>query len=403
MLRNPGRCCCPRPPVASFADEHVFLTRHRLQMAHRSYEGSSCFRQRLVLATLSRTTVSISSIRLNDEDPGLSESEVNLLALIDKISNGSCSEVDETGTRVTYTPGVLIGGKVDHDCGLDRSIGYFLEVLIAFAPFCKSPLEVTLKGVTNDPSDPSPDALKYTAIPVLKQFLKVHEANEVELKVVARGLKPKGGGIVHFKCPIRRVLKPIQWMDAGKIKRIRGVAFASRVSPQTANRMVDAAKGILLSFLPDVFIHTEHMRGNKSGMSPGFGIILFAETTRGVFYVGESVSRSDTSDGQVSVPEDIARQAAHSLFEEIYRGGCADSTVQGLTFLFMALGENDLSKALVGPLSPHSIQLLRHMRDFLKVTFKLDPHKEDNSRTGSGKVMATCVGIGFSNLSKVVS
>ena len=372
-------------------------------MAERSYKGSSCFRQRLILSTLSRTTVSISGIRMNDEDPGLTESEVNLLALIDKISNGCCSEVDETGTRVTYSPGILIGGKVDHDCGLGRSIGYFLEVLIAFAPFCKSPLDVTLRGVTNDPADPSPDAMKYTAIPVLKQFLKVHEENGVELKVVARGLKPKGGGIVHFKSPIRRVLKPLQWLDAGKIKRVRGLAFASRVSPQTANRMVDAAKGILLSFLPDVFIHTEHMHGNKSGLSPGFGIILFAETTKGVFYVGEAVSRSDTSDGEVSVPEDTARQATHNLFEEIFRGGCTDSTAQGLTFLFMALGETDLSKVLVGPLSPHSIQLLRHMRDFLKITFKLDPHKDDNSRTGSGKITATCVGIGFSNLSKVVS
>lgn len=373
-------------------------------MTTRSYEGSCWFRQRLILSTLSRTTISISSIRLNDEDPGVTESEVNLLSLIEKISNGSSVELDETGTRLTYTPGVLIGGKVDHDCGLDRGIGYFVEVLIAFAPFCKSPLEVSLRGVTNDPIDPSPDVLKHTAIPVLKQFMRIHEANEIELKVVARGLKPKGGGIVHFRSPIRRVLKPIQWLDAGKIKRIRGLAFASRVSPQTANRMVDTAKGLLLAFLPDVFIHTEHLRGNKSGLSPGFGLILYAETTNGVFYAGESVSRSDTSDGHVSVPEDIAKQATHNLFEEIFRGGCCDSSVQGLTFLFMALGETDLSKVLVGPLSPYSVQLLRHMRDFLKITFKLDPCKEnDCSRTGSEKVTATCVGIGFTNLSKVVS
>lgn len=371
-------------------------------MSIRSYTGSACFRQRLILATLSRTTITITDIRLNDEDPGLTEAEVNLLALIDKISNGCSAEVDETGTRVTYTPGVLIGGKVDHDCGLDRSIGYFLEVLIAFAPFCKTALHVTLRGVTNDSIDPSVDAMKYTAVPVLKQFLKVYEDSELELKVLARGLKPKGGGIVLFRSPIRRVLKPIQWLEAGKIKRIRGLAYASRVSPQTANRMVDAAKGILLSFLPDVFIHTEHMPGNKSGLSPGFGIVLYAETTKGVFYVGEAVSRSDTSNGEVSVPEDVARDAAHSLFEEIFRGGCTDSSVQGLTFLFMALGETDLSKAVVGPLSPYSVQMLRHMQDFLKVTFKLDPLKSE-SRVGSDKVTATCVGIGFSNLSKVVS
>ena len=373
-------------------------------MAPKLLKGSSCFRQRLILATLSRTSIQIEDIRLDDEEPGLTEAEVNLTSLIDKMSNGCVFEVDETVTRISYTPGVLIGGRIDHDCGLDRGIGYFLEVLVAFAPFCKTPLEVTLRGVTNDPLDPSPDVMRHTTTPLLKQFFKGADPNEIEIKVVARGLKPKGGGIVSFRCPVRRVLKPIHWLESGKIRRIRGLAFACRVSPQTANRMVDTAKGMLLKFLPDVFIHTEHLHGNKSGKSPGFGLILAAETTKGVFYVGEAVSKWDTSDGEVSVPEDLAKDAVHNLYDEIQRGGCTDSSVQGLTLLFMALGETDISKVILGQLSPYSVQLLRNMRDFLKITFKLDPHTDElTDKTGSQKVMATCVGIGFSNLSKPVS
>ena len=44
----------------------------------------------------------------------------------------------------------------------------------------------------------------------------------------------------------------------GKIKRIRGTAWAARVSPAVANRMVESAKGILLKFLPDVYLYTDH-------------------------------------------------------------------------------------------------------------------------------------------------
>ncbi len=41
------------------------------------------------------------------------------------------------------------------------------------------------------------------------------------------------------------------------------------------------AQGTLLKFLPDIYIHTDHFTGPKSGKSPGFGLTLYAETTTG--------------------------------------------------------------------------------------------------------------------------
>ena len=38
-----------------------------------------------------------------------------------------------------------------------------------------------------------------------------------------------------------------------------------------ASRMVDAAKAVLLKFLPDVYIYTDHYKGDMAGKSPGFG------------------------------------------------------------------------------------------------------------------------------------
>ena len=37
----------------------------------KTFEGSNYFRQRLVLATLSRTTIKIKQIRVKDDEPGL--------------------------------------------------------------------------------------------------------------------------------------------------------------------------------------------------------------------------------------------------------------------------------------------------------------------------------------------
>ena len=60
-----------------------------------------------------------------------------------------------SGTSIFYKPGLLIGGTVDHDCSLQRSVGYFLESIVCLAPFCKRPLKLTLRGVTNNDEDPS--------------------------------------------------------------------------------------------------------------------------------------------------------------------------------------------------------------------------------------------------------
>ena len=59
------------------------------------------------------------------------------------------------GTSLFFVPGLLTGGKVEHEGKLLRSISYYLLVLICLAPFMKQPLDARLTGVTNDPHDVS--------------------------------------------------------------------------------------------------------------------------------------------------------------------------------------------------------------------------------------------------------
>ena len=71
---------------------------------------------------------------------------------------------------ISFFIGLLMGGTVEHDCSLDRGIGYFLEPLMSLGAFCKSPLNVTLRGVTNNQIDPTPDLLKQSSLPILKRY-----------------------------------------------------------------------------------------------------------------------------------------------------------------------------------------------------------------------------------------
>lgn len=94
-----------------------------------------------------------------------------------------------------------------------------------------------------------------------------------------------------------------------------------RVAPTICNRLVETAKGILLKFIPDVYIVTDHQKSATAGKSPAFGLTLVAETINGTFLCAEACSRPRdlSSSSEPNVPEDIATHAAHLLLEEIYR------------------------------------------------------------------------------------
>lgn len=115
------------------------------------------------------------------------------------------------------------------------------------------------------------------------------------------------------------------------------------------NRIVVSARSILNQFLPDIYIYTDHRKGVNSGKwvplcsfellfsnflrffgfsesliqcffncrSPGFGLTLVAETLNGCFL---SAEMSSVPQGQgIVLPEDLGRNCAKRLLEEVYR------------------------------------------------------------------------------------
>lgn len=84
-------------------------------------------------------------------------------------------------------------------------------------------------------------------------------------QITKRGAPPLGGGEVVFTCNSIRQLKPIQLTDEGRIRKIRGIAYCTRVSPQTANRLVESARSLLNQYIPDVYIYTDVYKGAESG------------------------------------------------------------------------------------------------------------------------------------------
>lgn len=374
---------------------------------YMKFKGSQNLRTRLLLSTLSSIPILIDEIRSNDINPGLRPHEISLLRLIEKVCDDCSVVVNETGTKLKYKPGIVVGGKyLEHDCGLSRSIGYFLEVLIVLGLFGKNSLRITLKGITNDSKDPSVDTFRSTTLNILKRFGVSSEG--LELKIVSRGVPPMGGGEVVLSVPIvHSSLIAVNWVDEGMVKRIRGVSFSTRVSAQFENAIIHSARGIFNRLLPDVHIFTDHKAGAQAGNSPGYGVSLVAETTSGcyisadtaVFYPRkeETVEMEDDEKVDLKSPEDVGVKIASALLGEIEQGGVVDSTHQGLLFILCALCPQDVSKIRVGKLFDYSMEVLRLVRDFLGVKFAIKPDPS------TGTVILKCVGCGLKNLSRKLS
>uniref|UniRef100_A0A6P3ZF88 probable RNA 3'-terminal phosphate cyclase-like protein n=1 Tax=Ziziphus jujuba TaxID=326968 RepID=A0A6P3ZF88_ZIZJJ len=373
---------------------------------YKRLKGSQGLRQRLLLATLSATPILIEDIRADHTWPGLLPHEVSFLRLLEKLCDDCVVEINETGTKLKYKPGIVMGGRnLVHDCGVSRSIGYFLEPLLVLGLFAKKPITITLKGITNDPKDPSVDTFKFTTLKILSRFGVPSDG--LKLKIESRGVPPLGGGEVVLDIPTVQSLNAVTWIDEGMVKRIRGVTFSTRVSAQFENTMTFAARGIFNRLIADVYIASDHKVRSQAGNSPGYGISLVAETTSGciisadtaVSYArNEEHTEFDDEDNKVRLPaEDFGLQVASILLEEIEQGGVVDSTHQGLLFLLCALCPPDVSKVRVGKLSPYGIETLRHIRDFLGVKFVIKPDPS------TGTVILKCMGCGLRNLSRKVA
>ncbi|KAF6763869.1 18S rRNA biogenesis protein [Ephemerocybe angulata] len=346
------------------------------------FSGHEHFRNRLVLSILSGRHVKIDKIRTDDKNPGLRDFEVSLLRLLEKVTNGTIIEISVTGTAILLKPGIIAGGPITHECPLSRSVGYFMEPIIMLAPFAKKAVNLTLKGITTDEHDLS------VTLPHLQLF---GISDGLEL----RGAAPNGGGEVQFLCPIVKQVKTLNFVDPGKIKRIRGIAHAVRVNPQFSNRMIEASRSILNRYIPDIYLYSDVYKGEESGKSPGYALTLLAESTTTALHCAEAISEPGV------LPEDIALKATRALLTELDKGGCVDRKHQCLVLLMMVLGSEDVGRCRMGEPTAKTIQFLRDIKDFFATSFKIVPAEPSDPECK--QLLYSCYGTGYVNANRTLA
>lgn len=387
------------------------------------------FANRLVLSTLTGRPIHISQIRPSSlASPGLAPHEISLLRLIEAVTNGSHMEISYTGTTLLYRPGLIIGsapgsgasgGVIRHElpAGCIRGISYFLIPLCLLAPFSKSPMNVLFTGpgviTSATPSgDLSADSVRTAVLPLYAQF---GISNNIELRILRRSNisnNGKGGaGEVQLVFGHQlRLPKTVHILNAGRVKRIRGVAYCTGVSASNNARMIEEARGILNPMTGDTYIFSDvssapylpstdkssPTQKKKTGI--GFGLSLVAESSTGSLY---SADLASPPSGGVP-PEDIGRKCAHQLLETISLGGTVSLAAAPTVLILMAMGSEDVGRLQLGRhvLGNESIiSLARDLRAFGASGWGV----RDSSNGQNGDVVVSVVGRGVGNVGRKIT
>jgi RNA 3'-terminal phosphate cyclase-like protein len=229
-------------------------------------KGSNYFRIKIAYSLLLGRPIEVTAIRENDINPGLTEYEISFLKLIERITNGTKVEISKTGTMMRFYPGVITnnyGDEFDFECHNSRCITYYLEGILPISMYGKESLNCVLHGVTNDNNDISVDSFKSTTCALIQKLVI---GDTISLDIRKRGVYPLAGGMVRFKCPIVLFMNNFDWTDEGKVKRIRGLAFTSKISTAMSTRMIDASRGAFNNFIPDVWISVDNYKDKTKEM-----------------------------------------------------------------------------------------------------------------------------------------
>jgi RNA 3'-terminal phosphate cyclase-like protein len=391
-----------------------------------------CFTHRLALSILTGKPIHISQIRTSSPThPGLAPQEISFLRLLDSLTNGSLLQISYTGTILTYQPGLLVGSVAGLgassevvSCRLPaenrRGVSWFLIPLCLLAPFAKQAVNVRFEGdgcITSatETGDVSVDAVRIAILPLFEKFGIL--ASKIELRILQRSCAGPGGkgggGVVELRFGAQVRLPKTLHMNRspGRVKRIRGVAYATGVSASNNARMIHAARGILNALVSDVHVAAQYdqaplvsavdredgKRMKRTGV--GFGICLVAESSaEGVLYSADVVAPSS---GGVT-PEDIGRKCAFQLLEVVEQGGCVQSVAASTILMLMAMGSEDvgrlrLGRDVVG--TEDVIGLGRDLKKFGASSWGLRDVDEDDS----GDIIVSVKGTGVGNVGRKIA
>ncbi|MCS7300102.1 MAG: RNA 3'-terminal phosphate cyclase [Fimbriimonadales bacterium] len=241
--------------------------------------GGQILRTALALSMITGQPVEFYNLRVKRPNPGLQPQHLTAIHAAATISNARVSGAMVGSTELRFEPNEVTGGEFLFDIedisgqGSAGALALVAQTVLLPLALKGQSAKITLFGGTHVGWSPGTDYIEYVYLPALRHF-----GVEARIETLEAGFYPRGGGrAVLYVEPATLPLKPIEWRERGRLRRIRLVFTLSNLPESILKRGDQAAETLIgLMGLQPEFVH-------RVLPSRGFGlsVTLTAEAEHG--------------------------------------------------------------------------------------------------------------------------
>lgn len=299
----------------------------------QGYEaGGQILRIALALSPILKRPFRMSNIRSGRPKPGLQPQHLTGVKAVAEITGAEVEGTSVGSQEIVFNPNAIKGGEYAFDTGTAGSITLLAQSILPLLLFARKDSHIILRGGTHVQWSPTIDYYANVFLPVVRRL-----GAEAEVKVNKYGWYPKGGGEIELS--IRPAsLNAIEMIDRGKQLSIEGICALSNLREDIMER---ETKGV------HALMPAADMRHIPlPAASPGTAVTLFARYENTVLGA-EALGKIGKS------AEEVGREAAHHLKDELSGKAALDSHMADQILIFMALADGK-STIAVPELTPHA-------------------------------------------------
>ncbi|RUM47790.1 MAG: RNA 3'-phosphate cyclase [Hyperthermus sp.] len=324
--------------------------------------GGQILRTVISLSALLGKPVRVFNIRAKRPRPGLQRQHMTAVRAVAELSSARVKGLALGSTVLEFYPGRLRSGSFSFNVGTAGSVTLVLQAALPVLAFMDSGVEVEVRGGTDVPWSPPVDYFRHVLSRLLSRMGFVFT-----LTVKRRGHYPRGGGIVRVRVEKPpRMFRSVALRERGRLRFIEGISHAVRLPKHVAERQARAARDVLAASLNvPVDIALEwYEPGRDPHLGPGSGIVLWAVAEN-------SVLGSDSLGARGKPAEEVGREAANKLVEDIRTGMALDRHASDMLIPYAALacGESILGGASLSLHAETSIKVVELMVPEAKLEF----------------------------------
>ncbi len=302
--------------------------------------GGQILRTSISLAALTMNSIRITNIRAGRPKPGLKRQHLAGIKLAGKLVNAEIKGAEVGSKEVEFVPKKRNHGKFSQDVGTAGSLSLLLQAVLPPAVLSPEPVEFDLTGGTDVAWSPPMDYISHVFAWALEMM-----GPRTEFDVHRRGHYPRGGGEVLATIEPVEHIRPLEMVEFGDLKHIRGVSHCVRLPSHVAQRQAKSAEDRLQKKgMNDIDIRVEtYPKNGDPHLGAGSGIVLWAESIDGYRLGADSLGKR---------AEIVGEEAAQRLLEEVSAGMAVDVHLADMLVPYLAIAEGT-SKVGVSEISSH--------------------------------------------------